>query len=247
MNQPWLVTLFDLFLMQLANLRWAWRWILVGGFVIPFTVMFGLYYVLGPQSSEMLLYLVTGNAVVSLLFGTMSQTTARFAYMRETEMLHYLAVLPVSKLALVLATVWGFLFLSLPGVIFTLGVGQVALDLPISFHPLAAVIILLGGTSLAAIGALLGSALPSYQVSGTLSQLLTFGMMIASPIFVSETRLPWFVRPISYLLPSTYVAHGFRATLGGQISQYVFVDIAMLCAFSLIALVFVTRHLDWRD
>ena len=78
------------------------------------------------SGGEALIYVVTGNIVISLLFGTMGNVESRVSWLRFQGGLDYFATLPVRRYVFVLAMVAAFLLISLPSLIITTVLGAVA-------------------------------------------------------------------------------------------------------------------------
>ena len=70
-RQPILAQLVDLVLIELTNWRWSWRGTLIGGILTPLFTIVALGVFARDGGTEALVYVMTGNMVVSLLFGTM--------------------------------------------------------------------------------------------------------------------------------------------------------------------------------
>ena len=132
-----LAQLVDLFLIELTNWRWSWRSMLLTGTLAPVFSILGMGVFAQDAGHEALGYVLTGNMVISLMFGNMRNVQSHFTFMRFEGALDYYATLPIRKHNLILAVVLSFLLLSLPSLIITMLLGTVVLKVPITFHPLA--------------------------------------------------------------------------------------------------------------
>jgi ABC-type Na+ transport system ATPase subunit NatA len=94
-HHPVLVQLVDLFLMELTNWRWSWRHVLLSGTITPLFTIVALGVFARDGGRETLVYVMTGNIVVSLLFGTMNNVQGHVEFLRFQGGLDYLATLPV--------------------------------------------------------------------------------------------------------------------------------------------------------
>ena len=106
------VQVADLFLIEMTNWRWSWRYMLLTATLTPMVGILGLGAFARDSGPEALAYVLTGNAVVSLIFGTMSNVESRFSFMRLRGGVDYYASLPVRRYALIVAVVLSFLLLS---------------------------------------------------------------------------------------------------------------------------------------
>lgn len=233
-----------LFQMQLANWRWAWKGLLIGGIIVPLSFMFFLQFFANVRDPDVALHLVTGNIVISLLFTSLSRTASRFAFLKETKAIYYYRALLDSMNGLVLATMTSFLLLTLPGVVITLVVGKFFFALPIALHPLIFLTFPLSTLAFASLGALIGLRARNYEAAGVLANLINFVMAALGPIVIPVDRLPTLLRGFSWILPSTYVALAFRQTLTGQLDGQLPLAFAFLTMFSVITLYFVNRNLQ---
>lgn len=246
-TRRFVLNFWDLFVIQLANWRWSWPATLINGLLVPLTTFFFFKMITSGDSTQINLYLISGNIIVSLLFTTMYGTCARFAFMRTFGVLDYYATLPVYKPLLVLAVNCGFLVLTLPTAFLTLLLGEWFFSLQVSVNPTFIILVPLASFSLSAVGAFVGVVAPNFDTATTISGILQFVFMGASPVLIPAERLPEIVQWFSYLLPSTYAADALRLSLTEQYSGRFFLDLAFLIIFDLAAMIFVASKMEWRQ
>jgi ABC-2 type transport system permease protein len=246
--QPFHVQLLDLTLMQLTNWRWSWRSTIIVGTLAPLftTVAFGIFAAdSGPQ---VLGYIITGNTVLSLLFVAVNHVSGHFAYMRVMGCLDYFATLPIHRPALILATVFAFLALSLPPTLTTLLVGSLILHVPLVWNPLTALILPLVSISLSGLGALLGLMGRTPQEVDSLNLLTTLVLFGFGPVVIPLDRLPAIITHLSLLSPATYAASAIRqVVLGWPDRLPLALDVAVLAGLTVGLLWLVSRRLEWRE
>ncbi|MBX3061348.1 MAG: ABC transporter permease [Anaerolineae bacterium] len=238
--------LLDLTLVQLTNWRWAWRGQVITSTVFPAlsTATLGVFAGTG---SDALIYVVTGNIVLSLLFGTVGRVSGNFAYMRVNGMLDYFATLPISRAALILATVLAFLLLSIPSAIVTLLIGAAILQLPLNINPLIIVVLPLITMALAGLGALIGLLGKTPDDVGNMSTLITFALLGVGPVIIPADRLPPLLQAISVFSPATYAASALRQVVMSVPDRIpLAVDIAVLFCVMIGLLWIVGQKIDWR-
>jgi ABC-2 type transport system permease protein len=238
----------DLYLMQLANYRWTWRWQLIGGLVAPLSFMFMLHSLLGADGAvaETGASILAGNLVLSAVFTAMGNTANRFAWLKETEGLDYYATLPIGRAAMVVSVVLAFVTLSLPSMAATVLLGRILFALPLAPHPLALAVLVLTALSLAALGATIGILAPNVETQGVISNLALFLLVFLSPVLVPAERLPGLLQVTSRLLPVSYAVGALRRLLVGTVDAVVLLDLAILAAFAAVALAVAAGRLDWR-
>jgi ABC-2 type transport system permease protein len=238
----------DLYLMQLANYRWTWRWQLIGGLIAPLSFMFMISSLLGAAGTTAAAgaHVLAGNLVLSAVFTAMGNTANRFAWLKETEGLDYYATLPIRRSAMVATVVLAFVTLSLPSMGATVLLGRLLFGLPLAPHPLALVVLILTALSLAALGATIGILSPNVETQGVISNLALFVLVFLSPVLVPADRLPDILRLTSRLMPVSYAVEALRHLLVGTVNGAVLRDLAILTAFAVVALAVAAGRLDWR-
>ncbi|KAB8331681.1 ABC transporter permease [Scytonema tolypothrichoides VB-61278] len=247
-NPPsFVVQLVDLFFMELTNWRWSWQAIILTSLVAPMLSIIALGSFAQGTGQETLGYILTGNLVMTLMFGNLDKMASRFAYMRFSGTLEYYATLPIRREALIIASVLSFFLLSLPALLGILGFGILFLKLSVSLNPVIILIIPLCVLPLAGLGAFIGTNARTPEESGSISLLVTMLMLFIGPVIIPESRLPDIVIYIGRLSPATYAASALRQTLFGTMTGQLVVDLTALVGFSLLTFWLVGSKLDWRQ
>lgn len=238
----------DLYVMQLTNYRWTWRWQIIGGLIAPVSFMFMLKSLLATDAStpDLGAHILAGNLVMSAVFTTMGNTANRFAWLKETEGLDYYATLPIGRAVMVMTVILAFVTLTLPSMAATVLLGRLLFALPLTPHPLVLVVVALAALSLAAVGAGIGILSPDVETQGVVSNLALFVMLFLSPVLIPAERLPPLLQVSSRLLPTSYAVEALRRLLVGTVDETVLLDLAVLTGFSILSLFVATRRLDWR-
>lgn len=242
-----LAQVIDLFLMELTNWRWSWRTLVITGTITPMLGIVALGVFAHNASRETQAYILTGNVVLSLMFGNLEKVQSRFIYMRFTGALDYFATLPVQRYTLIVAILSSFLLLSLPSLIITIIFGSLFLGIPLAPNSLILVTVPLCAIPLAAIRALIGTSARTPESAGSISLLVTFLLVGLGPVVIPPNRLPRFMILLGYLSPATYAASALRQTLLGPLTGEIVIDLALLAAFGIVSLWVVGRRMDWRQ
>jgi ABC-2 type transport system permease protein len=243
---PW-AQLADLFLIELTNWRWCWRSMLITGTLTPVFSILALGIFARDSGRETLAYVLTGNMVISLMFGNMDKVQSHFVFMRFEGALDYYATLPIRKHNLILAVVLSFLLLSAPSLILTMLLGAFILKLPLTFHPLLLVIVPACAISLSAIGALIGTSVRSRYQAGAISLPVTMAMAGLGPVVVPPDRLPRVLLWLGWLNPATYAASALRQAVIGPLTGRLLWDLIVLLISTILVFAVVSRTLDWRQ
>ena len=246
-RQPVLVQLVDLFLIELTNWRWSWRHALVTGTITPLFTIIALGAFARDDGGETLAYVMTGNIVVSLLFGTLNTVHSHIEWLRFYGGLDYFATLPIQRYALVLAIAMTFLLFSLPSLVITMCLGSLLLRVPIALHPLVVIVVPLCALSLAGVGAMLGLIGRVPGESRNLTSVLTLLMIALGPVVIPPERLPGFAVVLGCLSPATYAASALRQTTVGPLTTRIALDLAVLAGMTVLFLWLVGRKMGWRQ
>ncbi|NJM72401.1 MAG: ABC transporter permease [Scytonema sp. RU_4_4] len=247
-NPPsFLVQLVDLFFMELTNWRWSWQSIVLTSFVAPMLSIIAFGSFAQGTGQETLAYILTGNLVMTLMFGNLNKMADRFSYMRFSGTLEYYATLPIRREALIIASVLSFFLLSLPALLGILGFGILFLKLSVRLNPMILLVIPLCVLPLAGLGALIGTNARTPEESGSISLLVTMVLLFIGPVIIPESRLPEIILYIGRLSPATYAASALRQTLLEPMTRQLVIDITALVVFSLLTFWVVGQKLDWRQ
>ncbi len=237
----------DLLLIELTNWRWSWRGMLTVATLAPLMSILALGVFARDAGPNALIYVLTGNVVMTLMFGIMSNVQSHFNFMRIMGGLDFFATLPISKYALVLAIVLGFLLLSLPSITITAGVGALILSIPLVVSPLILLVIPISAVPLAGIGAIIGLRTRNPQESNALNLVVTLILAGMGPVIIPPERLPDWMVFVGRFSPATYAASALRQTLLGSVTATLLTDLIALSFFGLVSFWLVGRFLDWRQ
>ena len=244
--QPAWTQLGTLFLVELSNWRWSWTTMLLRGTITPLLSLVALGVFARDLGREAVLYVVTGNVVVGLLFGAMDAVHSHVTFLRFDGAMDYFATLPISKHLWILAMTAAFQLISLPSLCITMLVGPPLLDLTVHPSLLLLPIIPLCALSLSGVGALLGLVGRTRSESHNLGFLLTLVMTGLGPVLIPPDRLPRAMRLFGYLVPSTYAASAVRQTLVGPVTIRLALDAVVMLGVTTASLWWVGQKMTWR-
>jgi ABC-2 type transport system permease protein len=239
--------LADLFLIGLTNWRWSWRSLLLTATLPPLLSILALGTFARDSGVEALSYVLTGNAVISLMFGNMNNVQGHFAFMRLQGVLDYFATLPIRRAVLILAVVLAFFLLHLPAAVVTILFGSLFLRIPMSVSPIILLVIPMCALSLSGIGALIGVQARTPQEADAWGFLATLIMAGLGPVVIPPDRLPRTLLLLGRLSPATYAASALRQALLGPLTGQIVVDLAVLGGLGAAVFWLVGRKMDWRQ
>jgi ABC-2 type transport system permease protein len=242
-----LVQIVDILLIELTNWRWSWRSMVIVATIAPLFSILALGFFAGEASATTLAHILTGNAVLALMFGVMDNVQGHFMFMRVHGTLDYFAMLPIRKPFVILAVVLGFLILALPSLATTLIVGAWLLAVPLRISPLLVLVIPFCALPLASLGALVGVSARTPQEGGSFSLLLTLLLVAIGPVVASPDRLPTFLLTLGWFSPATYAASAMRQAVLGPVTLWIWIDLTMLGSFTVLLFWLTLRRMDWRQ
>ena len=245
-QQKAVLQLWDLFLIELTNWRWSWRMMFLSGTVTP---LFGLgvkAFFANTTNTESIVYILTGNIVISLLFGTMRSLESRVSWLRFQGGIDFIATLPIKRHLFILAMVATFVLISLPSILVMILLGWAVLQVPVQVHPLILIVLVASAVPLSGIGALLALSSRTQVQSGNWAFLISLVMTSLGPVVVPPQRLPRIINILGNLNPAPFAASALRQVLVGPITSILLRDLIVLCIWSIISLWLVTQRINRR-
>lgn len=241
------VQFMDLLFMELTNWRWSWRGIVLTSLVAPILGIVALGSLAPPGAKEPLVYVLTGNLVMSLMFGNLGNVASRFVFMRISGTLDYYATLPIQKIALILAVVVAFFLLSLPSFLMTIAFGAWFLKLALTLNIALLLVVPLCVLSLAGVGAFIGATARTPDEGSSLALLVTMVLLFIGPVLIPPDRLPNVLLALGWLSPATYAASALRQSLISTSSSRLIMDLFALATWAACSFWFVGQRLSWQQ
>lgn len=237
------VNLYYLFKTSLFIIREDWLWYLLMICIRPLSIMIFLGFYFQDSSNDIILFIITGNMVMSIVTGTMLTLGQNLGMLKQYKAFDYYATLPVSKIALIIALVTRTTILVLPSMLTIFLIGNFYFGLEMTFHPLILLIIFISGYSLSGIGAIIGIYSRNMQTASLITQIVQPIVVFMAPVMIPENYLPRILKYTSHLMPTTYVARALRGAVVGQIAYF---DLVIILIVSVISIYLVGVKLDWR-
>jgi len=232
---------------QAASFRWAWKSLVISGVLLPCMALYGIRVLVGRQfSAEDAGYILTGNILISFFMPLISNTSSRLCFLHVTGALDFFRLAAVPRWLFLLATIFAFFCLSLPGMIAIAVLNVAYLHFPISIHPVLPFAVLAAAYAFGAIGVMIGLLAHSTEQTSALSHLTSALLVTLAPTIVPLSRLPRAVAITRYFVPTWYASRllqsgcGVREfSLGTQLR-----DLAVLLGFGTVCLALAVRFLD---
>ena len=183
---------------------------------------------------------VSGAVVLVLAFVALNLLAQRFGALKANGGLSYYAALPVPGAAVVLGTAAAYATFTLPGALVTGAIGCALYGLPVLHLWAVLPVVVLGGASLAGLGACVGLLSPKPELATVIGQLgMTLVLFLG---LIPQSRLPNWLDPVLGIVPSTYAVRALSDSLGSHIrAASVLGDLAVCAAVAVVSLAAATR------
>ena len=238
---------FHLVFIRWANIRNEWYFHFLMTPLIPLGLIVFLKFTGAVRTPEEALYVTAGNTIMTLIIGPMQSMSNDLALNKERRDFDFLALLPISRLQLILAYTTVSTLFTFPGMLITLFIGKMWFGFPMEFNIFVFIIMLLSALSMVGLGVMIGVNSKSIHHANIINAIITALVTFMSPVLVQESHLPVFLRYISKAFPTTYSARAFRLALNGDIGNDLYFNLLILLAFTVIFLFIAVRKIDWRS
>jgi ABC-2 type transport system permease protein len=220
---------------ELRNLRVYLPIALVVQVLIGGGMIVGFGFLIGELPAEVALYLVCGVTVVSMITIGMVMAPQLIAQQKMAGTYDYLWSLPVPRTTTVASNLTVNTLIALPGLAVSLAVGVWRYDIDLVFDPILAPAVLLTLVTAASIGMALAHAIPDPMVTGLVTQILVFFILLFAPINFPPERLPDWLASIHRYLPFQHSANVVRAGLTENLATSVGESFAILGGWALLS------------
>jgi ABC-2 type transport system permease protein len=201
------------------------------GIVFPFAWMLMMF--LKTKSVFDINEVFPGIVAMSVLFGTTSMLSVTITFERRARSFERLLLAPIKIELLVFAKITGAILFGIFNSIIPISISVLYFKAPVSNW----VFLTLGVMLLSVISTLLGlfisvSAKEVFEAQ-TYSNFFRFPMIFLCGLFVPITALPFFIKPLSFILPVTYGVDVLRYSINGSNHLLLFLDMIVLVVFCL--------------
>lgn len=192
----------------------------------------GFGFLVGDIDSTQAALLATGVTVISMLtVGTV--LVPQIIAQRKHEGTHdYMWSLPVPRTASVAASLTVNTLIALPGAVVALLIASWRYDLGLSINPLIVPAALFTLATMASIGYALAHAIPNPMVTGLVTNILVFVILLYSPINFPPERLPVWLADVHLALPFQHAANVVRAGLTHGLATSTALSFAILSGWA---------------
>jgi ABC-2 type transport system permease protein len=184
------------------------------GLIFPFAWM--LMFYLRTRTPLDIRELLPGVMAMSILFGTTSMLAVTITFERRGRSFDRLLLAPLGMGTLMVAKTSGAVFFGVLNALVPVAFAAAATNLSgILWLPLVGSVLLTATTS-TLLGLFIAVAVHEVFEAQTFSNFFRFPMLFLCGLFIPIARLPWFLRPLSYVLPLTYGADILKGAISRE-------------------------------
>lgn len=208
---------------------------------IIFPVSWSLMFILRSATPVDIRDLLPGVMVLSVLFGTTSMLAVTITFERKSRSFERLLLAPISLNLLMLAKTTGAILFGLVNAFIPVVFALFLVDLSgINWALTVAAVFLIAVTS-TFLGLFIAVAVREVFEAQTFSNFFRFPMIFLCGLFIPLEQLPFFLRPLSSLLPLTYGVDLLRRAINNTGHFPLGLSLFVLLAYS-IGLFVTSRH-----
>ncbi|MBM7839126.1 ABC-type multidrug transport system permease subunit [Alkalihalobacillus xiaoxiensis] len=235
---------FLLLRLLITDYRSAAPFLLIIGLIIPmgFLWILSRYVGTGPETT----WLLAGNIIMAVSFGSVSFSIQRTALMKIEGELDYYGSLSVKKSAFVFAIFTESMIFAFPALLGSMIMGNILLEIPWSTLLSVIPIALLSAGCLTILGSTLGSYAKT-MVHFAIFSYLPFLAVFLSPVMVPLVELPLVLKITSYVLPTGQAVMALTDVLNREFDQRFFLLLTALIIWLAIGFYIAFKKLDWRS
>lgn len=192
-------------------------------------------------------FFVPGILAMSLMNSGVIGLSTAFVIYRERGILRRIKVTPFPLSSFILARVVSQLVIAVAQSIILAGLAMLIFGLEIRGNLLLILlVILVGALAFLAIGFAISGISRNAETAASYANLVTFPMLFLSGIFFSIDSAPAWLRPITQVLPLTYLVDALREPMTrGRGFSAIWLDLVVLLGTFVVAMAFAIRFFRW--
>ncbi len=210
------------------------------GIIFPFA--WTLMFFIRSQSSFDVLSILPGVVSMSILFGTTSMLAVTITFERKSRSFERLLLAPLDLNLLMLAKTTGAIIFGVLNAFIPIVFALFLTDLSVVNWFAALGSILLMAVTSTFLGLFIAVSVSEAFEAQTFSNFFRFPMVFLCGLFIPVPELPFFLRPISYLLPLTYGADILKSSINGSGDILPWLSFLILLCFSVFLFAFSTKN-----
>ncbi len=194
----------------------------------------GMFIIKSGQNPKDILTLLPGVVALSILFGTTSMLAVTVTFEKKNRSFERLLLAPLPFELLMLAKTSGAILFGIANAFVPVGLAMFLADVShLSWGLFLPAVILIAMAS-TFMGLFIAVAVSEVFEAQTFSNFFRFPMVFLCGLFFPISSLPWFLKPISFLLPMTYGADLLHGAVHGEHTLPYLVALPVLAGFCLL-------------
>ncbi|MGI5838562.1 MAG: ABC transporter permease [bacterium] len=211
---------------------------------IIFPISWTLMFFVRSQQPVDIREILPGIMAMSILFGTTSMLAVTITFERRSRSFERLLLAPISLNVLMLAKTAGAILFGTINAFIPIVFASFVIDVSaVAWGPALASIVLIALTS-TFLGLFIAVSVSEVFEAQTFSNFIRFPMVFLCGLFLPLSRLPAFIRPVSYVLPLTYGVDILKTAINANGILPLPVNFAALTAFGLFLFVLSQRNIN---
>jgi ABC-2 type transport system permease protein len=226
----WNILLKDMrnYYLKPPNISW--------GIIFPFAWMLMMF--IKSKGAFDIAEVFPGIVSMSVLFGTTSMLAVTITFERRSRAFERLLLAPIRIELLTLAKITGAILFGIFNSIIPVILSVFYFKSTVSNWFTLAIGIFLLSTISALLGFSISVSAKEVFEAQTYSNFYRFPMIFLCGLFIPVSSLPFYIRPLSYILPVTYGVDVLRYSISGSNSLSIVLDIIVLVTFCFILFYF---------
>jgi ABC-2 type transport system permease protein len=234
----WNILLKDMknYYLKPPNISW--------GIIFPFAWM--LMFFLKSQGPVDVRSVLPGVIAMSILFGTTSMLAVTITFERRWRSFERLLLAPISITWLMLAKTLGAILFGIANAFVPILVALFFVDLSNIDWSMVLLSIIFIATTSTFLGLFIAVSVSEVFEAQTFSNFFRFPMVFLCGLFISISRLPVFLRPLSYVFPLTYGADILKGAINQQGHIPIFISLSVLIGYSVMLFLISKRNIQHK-
>ncbi|MDD2338145.1 MAG: ABC transporter permease [Geobacteraceae bacterium] len=204
----------------------------------------GMFFIRSGRGLESVLSLLPGLVAISVLFGTTSMLAVTVTFEKKSRSFERLLLAPVPLELLMLAKTGGAILFGVANACVPFVLALFITDLSdVLWLPLVPAVVAIAVVS-TFLGLFIAVSVSEVFEAQTFSNFFRFPMIFLCGLFFPVEALPFFLRPVSYLLPLTYGVDILHGAINGRNTMPLSLDFSVLCMYCVALFSFSLRGIN---
>lgn len=216
--------------------------------IIPFGVILMISMMPMEITKDVAILYISGNLMASISNICIVTLAQVLSTMRVKNGFEHLASLPIFTVSPMLGTFLSFFVTTLPSLIVMPLMGMWLFKVTFEITIWLVIVIILTIVTMIGIGASLGTFSDNYRKTHTLTMIVMFFVMFATPLYYPMESLPQIVIVLQRLLPFSYSLEAMRSLMVDPfLNPLVIKNIVILVGWMILSLGISSKFVTWRQ